>query len=69
MIVTRENDELVLDINQVINARISHWHYDTFRGWFGKWWREKVTVQFTLNQSGKVTNVNVDGMIFTKEAK
>lgn len=69
MIVTRENDELVLDINQVIQARISHWHYDTFRGWFGKWWREKVTVQFTLNQSGKVTNVNVDGMIFTKEAK
>jgi len=69
VLVTRENDELVLNMNQVVKARLSHWHYDTFRGWFDKWWREKLTVNFTLDEKGKVAHVNVDGMRFTKMNK
>lgn len=69
VIVTRENDELVLVANQVLKARVSHWHYDTFRGWYDKRWYGKVNANFMLDEKGKVSKVSFDGIQLTKTGK
>ncbi len=69
LIVTKENDELILAANQFLKARVSHWHYDTFRGWFDKRWYGKINANFSLDDKGKVSKVNFDGLSFTKSAK
>jgi CubicO group peptidase (beta-lactamase class C family) len=61
VIITRENDDLVLVANQYLKARVSHWHYDTFRGWFEKRWHGKLNVTFNLGANGKISTVNFDG--------
>jgi CubicO group peptidase (beta-lactamase class C family) len=66
VIITRENEELVMVANNFLKARVSHWHYDTFRGWFDKRWYGKLNVQFVLNVSGKVNSVVVDGLEFKR---
>jgi len=69
LIITRENDELVLVTNHYLKARVSHWHYDTFRGWFDKRWYGKLNASFMLDTKGKVSGVSFDGIRFTKEGK
>jgi CubicO group peptidase (beta-lactamase class C family) len=66
VIVTRENEDLVMVANNFLKARVNHWHYDTFRGWFDKRWYGKLNIQFTLNTSGKVNTVVVDGLEFKR---
>jgi CubicO group peptidase (beta-lactamase class C family) len=66
VIITRENEDLVMVANNFLKARVSHWHYDTFRGWFDKRWYGKLNVQFVLNASGKVNTVVVDGLEFKR---
>jgi CubicO group peptidase (beta-lactamase class C family) len=69
LMITRENDELILVANQFLKARVSHWHYDTFRGWFDKRWYGKINANFTLDDNGKVSKVSFDGIPFTKSGK
>ena len=69
LMITRENDELILVANQFLKARVSHWHYDTFRGSFDKRWYGKINANFTLDEKGKVSKVSFDGIPFTKSAK
>lgn len=69
VIVSRENEDLILVANQYLKARVSHWHYDTFRGWFDKRWYGKINTSFTLNEKGKVSKVSFDGIQFTRTGK
>ena len=69
LIITRENDDLVLVANHYLKARVSHWHYDTFRGWFDKRWNGKLNASFMLDTKGKVSRVSFDGIQFTKAGK
>ncbi len=69
VIITRENDDLIMVSNQYLKARASHWHYDTFRGWYDKKWNGKLNMNFVLNEKGKVSKVDFDGLSFTKSAK
>lgn len=69
VIITRENDDLIMVSNQYLKARVSHWHYDTFRGWYDKKWNGKLNMNFVLNEKGKVSKVNFDGLSFTKSGK
>ncbi len=62
VIITRENDELILVANQYLKARVSHWHYDTFRGWYDKRWHGKLNVTFKLGANGKISTVSFDGL-------
>lgn len=66
VIITRENEDLVMVANNFLKARVNHWHYDTFRGWFDKRWYGKLNVQFSLDTSGKVNTVIVDGLEFKR---
>lgn len=69
VIITRENDELVLVANQVVKARVRHWHYDTFRGWYDKRWYGKLNANFILDEKGKVASMSFDGLKLTKSGK
>ena len=60
------NDQLELNINDKIKAQLSHWHYDTFRGPFEKKWFGEATAQFQLDTKGKVSTINLEGLILKK---
>ncbi|GAB4014998.1 serine hydrolase [Spirosoma koreense] len=66
--VNVQGNQLVLNVNNnSLNARLSHWHYDTFYGPLQKAWYGKALAQFSLNASGHVAGLLVDGMDFRKE--
>jgi len=69
VIITRDNEDLVLIVNQFFKARVRHWHYNTFRGWCDKRWYGKLNADFTLDEKGKVSKVSFDGIPFTKSGK
>jgi len=69
LIITRENADLLLEFNQYKKAHVSHWHFDTFRGWFDNRWHGKLNANFDLNALGQVAGVTVDGMTFTRNGK
>ena len=66
IIVTTDGNSLNLAINNVVNAKLDHWHYDTFSGWYDKRWWGKTKVQFKLNAAGRATTLEVEGMEFTR---
>jgi CubicO group peptidase (beta-lactamase class C family) len=57
---------LNLVINNKTKATLTHWHYDTFRGWCDKKWYGKVNAVFTADANGKITRVTVAGMEFRR---
>lgn len=59
-------DQLEININDKMKANLSHWHYDTFRGPMEKKWFGEITAQFQLDNNGKVSTINADGLILKK---
>ncbi|MFN3841293.1 MAG: serine hydrolase [Cyclobacteriaceae bacterium] len=66
LVITREGDELIALANNFLKATFTHWHFDTFRGWFEKKWYGKENLTYTLGQTGKIVSVQVAGMEFNK---
>jgi CubicO group peptidase (beta-lactamase class C family) len=60
--VTREDDGLVLRMGPEYTGDLVHWHYDTFRAV----WRDpalgRTLITFTLDSSGEVDALRVDGL-------
>src|SRR5262249_12597174 len=46
--------------------RLEHWNYDIFKGRFNNFWWDKSTVQFFLDNEGKVSRFEMDGMSYRK---
>lgn len=67
MEISLEGETLNFNINQVVKARLAHWHYDTFRGPYEKAWYGKALAQFSLDATGKIEGVNFEGMDFRKK--
>ncbi|MEQ9592857.1 MAG: serine hydrolase [Cyclobacteriaceae bacterium] len=65
--VKAEGDELSVILNQVVLAKLSHWHYDTFYGPFDNWWFGDVTAKFETDTMGKISEINFGGMVFLKQ--
>jgi CubicO group peptidase (beta-lactamase class C family) len=61
VMVTREGDQLVAVANQFLKISLTHWHFDTFRGWYDKKWYGKANVTFSIGANGKIGKVNFDG--------
>ena len=62
------NDSLTLQFSgSKFNLSLRHWNYDTFRGWYNYWWWGKSFVQFSIDVSGKVSRLSLDGIIYDKE--
>ena len=66
MEITNVNNQLIININNFVKATLDHWHFDTFRGWYGQKWDGKATALFSLGTDGKVSTVNFDGIVFKK---
>jgi hypothetical protein len=49
--------------------KLEHWNYDIFKGTFNHFWWDKSTVQFILDGEGKVSQFEMDGMIYKREAE
>jgi CubicO group peptidase (beta-lactamase class C family) len=65
--IEAKQDQLMINVNNVINMPISHWHFNTFRGTYEKKWWGEMTVNFELNVEGNVSTIFVDGLEFKKE--
>ena len=65
--VSLDGKDFQININDVLKARLAHWHYDTFYGPFRKAWNGNATARFTLNVAGKVNVLLFDGMEFQKK--
>jgi len=46
--------------------KLEHWNYDIFKGIFNNFWWDKSSVQFFLNNEGKVSYFEMDGMRYKK---
>ncbi|MEJ0032108.1 MAG: serine hydrolase [Bacteroidota bacterium] len=64
MVISVEGEELVAEVNKFVKARFSHWHYDTFRGWYDKKWYGKGNLVFNIGADGKITDATFDGTTF-----
>jgi len=67
VVITLEGDQLVVEANKFVKAKLSHWHYDTFRGWYDKRWYGKSNMSFVIGSDGKIASVSFDGTDFSKE--
>ncbi|TDE10466.1 serine hydrolase [Dyadobacter psychrotolerans] len=64
--ITVEDNILYVNVNNVLKAKLYHWHYDVFNGPFEKAWHGKATARFTLGATGKVDTLVFDGMDFKR---
>jgi len=46
--------------------KLEHWNYDIFKGIFNNFWWDKSSVPFFLNNEGKVSYFEMDGMRYKK---
>jgi CubicO group peptidase (beta-lactamase class C family) len=67
MVITVEGDQLVAEVNKFVKARFSHWHYNTFRGWYDKKWYGKGNLNFSIGTDGTIAAVTFDGIPFKRD--
>jgi len=65
--ITLSENSLLVNMNSYAQAKLEHWHYDTFRGWYDKRWYGKANATFFTDANGKIVKVNFDGAEFAKE--
>jgi CubicO group peptidase (beta-lactamase class C family) len=61
------NDSLLLKYPNNITLRLTHWNYDTFLGTFTYAWMDKTPIVFSLDATGKVSQFEMDGMVYSRE--
>ena len=64
--VNIKNGQLQIDVNNYLSYTITHWHYDTFITNKDPKFRMKLMVHFTLNQLGKIADLEIFGEKFVK---
>jgi CubicO group peptidase (beta-lactamase class C family) len=64
--ISIENETLVGENIKLGKGAISHWNYDTFQLAWDKKWYGKTGLNFRLNQEGKVSSVEMDGVSLAK---
>lgn len=68
-IITIVGNELVAEVNHFVKARFTHWHFDTFRGWYDKKWYGKANISFSIGTDGKISKLNFDGFEFRRKSE
>ena len=46
--------------------KLEHWNFDYFKGTYNHFWWDKAGVQFFLNDEGKVSQFDMDGIIYKR---
>ncbi len=67
VVITQSGDQLQMNMNNFVGAKFSHWHYDTFRGWYDKKWYGKGNMSFSIGTDGQVSSVDIDGISFKRK--
>jgi CubicO group peptidase (beta-lactamase class C family) len=67
--ISLEGNKLVIDINHFEKATVEHWNYNTFRGMYQHDWDGHALAHFSLNTTGQVEKISLDGLEFTKVKK
>jgi CubicO group peptidase (beta-lactamase class C family) len=67
VIITVDGRDLVAEVNHFVKARFSHWHFDTFRGWYDKKWYGKANANFSIGADGQISRLNFDGLEFRRK--
>jgi CubicO group peptidase (beta-lactamase class C family) len=66
VVITVTSDKLTFNINNFITAEATCWNYDTFVGPYVRKEYGKIGATFNIDELGKVSTVNVDGMLFAR---
>lgn len=61
------DDSLLLKYPNNISLQLSHFNYDTFTGKYLYEWYDKSMVQFSLDGAGKISQFEMDGMVYKKQ--
>jgi len=61
------NDSLLLKYPNNVTLHLTHWHFDTFLGKYNYPWFDKSWVQFSLNDLGKISQFEMDGLVYKKK--
>jgi len=48
---------------------LEHWNYDYFKGTFNHFWWDKSGVQFFLDNEGRVSQFEMDGLVYKRIAE
>lgn len=67
LVITTSDSSLVINMNKIIGLKAKHWNYDTFKGSFDKKQFGDALVSFSIDEFGKVSSVNVNGAVFSKQ--
>lgn len=65
--ITSVNGQLQIDVNNHLNYKMEHWHYNTFITNKNPKWRFETLINFNLYTSGKIEELEVFGEKFTKK--
>jgi len=66
VIVETKGNEISINVNNMVKASLSHWHFNTYRGFTNRKWWGKTNATFTLSDDGDVASVTIDGFEFKK---
>ncbi len=66
LVVTLQDNSLLINMNNTAKASLNHWNYDSFRGYYDKRWWGQTTASFSIDSKGKISSVVIEGMEFTK---
>ena len=64
--VVFKDDSLFLEYPNHIELKLDHWNYDYFKGTYNYFWWDKSGVQFFLDTQGKVSQFDMDGMVYKR---
>jgi CubicO group peptidase (beta-lactamase class C family) len=64
--VNSDDGQLQININNYLSYTTTHWHYNTFITNIDPKFRKELMLHFTLNQSGKIADLEIFGEKFIK---
>jgi hypothetical protein len=67
VVITATADKLNFNINNFVTAEATCWNYDTFVGPYTRKEYGKIGATFNIDELGKVSTVNVDGMLLSRQ--
>jgi hypothetical protein len=66
LVVAVKENSLQITMNNIAKATLDHWHYDTFRGYYESRWWGQTAATFSIDATGKISTVVIEGMEFSK---
>ena len=64
--ISYEEEALHLMVGPRLSADLEHWHHDTFLARFHRRWQGRALISFSLNATGKPSQVEIMGITFER---